>query len=530
MRKLFYTIIIALAFLTASAQAPQYLESPVSEVKIFKTGAQIKKIADYNLKPGNHLLVLRGISAQADLKTVLVSPGPNLKMLSVSAHFTKNPDPRKVPIIKMLEDSLRAVTLRYNLEQNTLKVFDEKLSILAANKKLGTDKGVSAAEIEDALDVYENRLPGILKGRLESQNRLNALDAAKKEAETRLENFRRTNETETYELRIVASANQAINGALEVEYYTPEAGWEPNYDLIADGSGPLRINYRVAMWQSTGENWNNVKMRLFSGNPSLAGNTPHLYPQYLNIYTPAPRPVTATEGRYDKLQRKSEENEDEDLRYDSLMQSIGNADYGTAGIEYNLPDGFTLPGDGGIISAELKRETLPARYRHFSAPKLDRDVFMVALVSDWQSLEILPGEANIYFGGSYVGRTYIDPRVPLDTIPLSLGRDKKVLAFRAAVKEQSKKAVSGSKISEQYVWLITLKNERTTAVEVLVEDQVPLSASAEIEVKVKETGGAIYDPSTGKLSWTLQLAPGESKSMRFGYELRYPKGKILGTL
>ena len=42
-----------------------------------------------------------------------------------------------------------------------------------------------------------------------------------------------------------------------------------------------------------------------------------------------------------------------------------------------------------------------------------------------------------------------------------------------------------------------------------------------------DAGGASVNTDIGVLTWKLDLAPGESKKLRFAYSVKYPKDKVL---
>jgi hypothetical protein len=54
-----------------------------------------------------------------------------------------------------------------------------------------------------------------------------------------------------------------------------------------------------------------------------------------------------------------------------------------------------------------------------------------------------------------------------------------------------------------------------------------LSTNKDIEVELLDNGGAITNNETGVLTWKIELAPGESKKLRFAYTVKYPKDKTL---
>jgi hypothetical protein len=64
-------------------------------------------------------------------------------------------------------------------------------------------------------------------------------------------------------------------------------------------------------------------------------------------------------------------------------------------------------------------------------------------------------------------------------------------------------------------------------VNILLSDQYPLSTNKEIEVELVETSNAAVDKDKASLTWQLTLAPGESKTLRFSYSVKYPKDKTI---
>ena len=50
----------------------------------------------------------------------------------------------------------------------------------------------------------------------------------------------------------------------------------------------------------------------------------------------------------------------------------------------------------------------PATYQYYVTPKLDRDAFLTAQVTNWEQYNLLSGEANLFFEGTYLGKTYLN--------------------------------------------------------------------------------------------------------------------------
>ena len=84
---------------------------------------------------------------------------------------------------------------------------------------------------------------------------------------------------------------------------------------------------------------------------------------------------------------------------------------------------------------QVQEYTIPGLYEYYSIPKLDADAFLTVGLADWGKLNLMSGNANIFFEGAYVGQSYIDANNTKDTLTLSLGRDKKIIVKREQVKD-----------------------------------------------------------------------------------------------
>ena len=139
----------------------------------------------------------------------------------------------------------------------------------------------------------------------------------------------------------------------------------------------------------------------------------------------------------------------------------------------------------------------------------------------------MPGEANIIFEGTYIGRSFIDPASTQDTLNLTLGRDRRVVIKREKVVDYSSVKFLGSNKKQIFTYEITVKNNKKEAIQLLLKDQYPISSSKDIEEELLDSSGAEVNTGTGVLTWKLQLAPGESKKYKLSYSVKYAKDKTV---
>ena len=196
-------------------------------------------------------------------------------------------------------------------------------------------------------------------------------------------------------------------------------------------------------------------------------------------------------------------------------------------VTFSLDIPYDVPSNGKEQQVILKEFSVPAFFKYYSAPKLDKEAYLLAEVSDWEELNLLPGEANIMFEGTYIGKTYIDPNSTQDTLNFTLGRDKRVVVKREKSKDYSSIKFLGTNKKQVFTYDITVKNNKKEKVDMILKDQFPVSTNKEIEVELLESNGAAINNDLGVLTWKLELAAGESKKFRISYSVKYPKDKVL---
>ncbi len=197
------------------------------------------------------------------------------------------------------------------------------------------------------------------------------------------------------------------------------------------------------------------------------------------------------------------------------------------GYEFEIKQPLTLPDGGKTTTTEIARYQLPATYEYRGIPKIDKEAFLVADATDWQKLNLMEGEANVYFDNSFVGKSILDPNAASDTLHFSLGRDQSIRVQRTKVNESSTRRFLGSNQEQTLTWRITVKNTRREAVSITVFDQTPVSRNTGIEVTVEELSGGVRDKDTGIVTWPLQLQAGEQRELVLQYKVKYPKSRRL---
>lgn len=196
-------------------------------------------------------------------------------------------------------------------------------------------------------------------------------------------------------------------------------------------------------------------------------------------------------------------------------------------VTFDIALPYDVPTNGKAQTATLTEYDVPAIFKYYSVPKLDKEVFLLAEVADWEKLNLLPGEANIIFEDTYIGKSFIDPSSTQDTLNLTMGKDKRVVVKREKLKDFSSTKFLGNNKKQVFTYEITVKNNKKDPINILIKDQYPISQNKEVEVELLESNDASVNEEIGVLTWKANIAAGEVKKFKVSYSVKYPKDKTL---
>jgi len=517
------------------------IKSKVKEVTVFLNRAQVTNMARVYVPAGQTMLIFEGLSTKLDKQSLQVSAEGNLTIMAVKHRINYLKSFAKVKRIKQLEDSLQYYQDRIdyvNVEKQVL-VSEEKM--ILTNKQVGSQQqGVTAAKLAEMAQFYRKRLSEIRFSLLKHKKTLVKYNKQLKRLRYQLSVENKNANKPTSEVMVTVSAKAPINANFELNYIVMNAGWRPIYDLRAkDSKSPVQLSYKAEVFQNTGIDWNNVDITLSTGNPSQSGYKPNLNPWYVNIYTYYPRKQKS------KFYNKRKADDKVASKYESRTVLAGKssgagamfgdksktvADFtkvveSTFATKFDISLPYSIPSNGRPQLVDIKNHTMKTIYAHSAVPKLDKDAFLMAQLVDWEKYNLLSGKANIYFEGTFIGETYLNANNTQDTLAISLGRDKRVIIDRKQIKDFSRKKFLGSNIKQTYGYEIALRNTKSTAINITIEEQIPVSKNNKISVELLDAKGAKVDPVTGKITWKLTLKPKETKKLYLKYSIKYPKKK-----
>ncbi len=525
-----------------SAQKQLPLTTQIKAVTVFLNRAQITNVGRGTVETGVTELILEGLPERIDERSVQVRPTGNVVLLSVRYERNFLQNQTKPVDLKRLEDSLQSYNGRIRTLTDLREVLQKEEALLKANENIGgSQTGTTAARLKEVADFYRTRLLAIRKEIQVTDLQLVLLRDRQRQFNSQVNQFR-TDQKANNRVIVAVKASGKAQVGLEVTYLVLNAGWAPMYDVRATGAqGPVQLQYKANVRQNTGVNWDNVQLTLATTNPAEGAQKPELDPTYLAIYQPVVRrtnvkfSVPMVKKDVEVLSDRLEEVVVTGYDEKAAAPSESTSDYTeaistTLAAEFKIGIPFSVPSDGKPHTVDIQQHNLTTAYAHITVPKLDPTVFLVAHLTNWENLNLLPGEANIFLDGTFTGKSFLNPQETRDTLTLSLGRDQNVVVQRDRLKDYQKRSTFGNNIKEQFGYEISLRNTKAQPVTITVEDQIPVSTTSDISVDDIDTNGGRLDKETGKVTWLVTIQPNQTAKRNLRYVVKYPKNKQITGL
>ncbi len=614
-----YLFLIALFVHQANAQTfnEHSLNTTIKEVTVFLQGAQINRAGKTTIPSGKSIILVKSLSPYVDEKSIQVKAEGPFTILSVNHKLNfldQLKKGKKTDSLRLLIDEFDLKIARLNSRQEILR---EKQSLLNENKNLGGfNSGVTLTELEEAMSFYDQALSDLKSEELNNKYLIEESQKLVSKYAKQIADVNTREEKPMGEIEIRVEAKTRIEAEFQISYLVKNAGWFPKYDVrVKDVENPISLDYKANVYQNTGIDWENVKLKFSNGNPNQSGTAPELSAWYLNyarntIYQyndnnvsynaigsvsgrvidengeglPGAKilvkgttvgAVTDLNGNYSitlpnnnsqivisyigymteeisatsstlNVQLQPDLTQLSEVVVRGLSGRVSgvnvqkkNLTYGVSRVEaesittttienqttveFEVPEPYSIKSNGETLSVDLKQFEIPAVYKYYAVPKLDKDAFLIARIYDWDKYNLLEGEANLYFESAYVGRTILNAKALVDTLDISLGRDKSIVVGRTKIDSYSRRRTLGTNKIENRGFEILVRNKKSSVINMTVFDQIPVSVVDNINVSVGNISNGLLAEDTGIVKWELQIPSNEQTKLDLEYEVKYPK-------
>jgi len=532
MKKILFTALLALTLSVFTAEGQEkYITSTVSQVTVFRQGAQLYGELPFSVQSGTVDIVAGGLSPYIDPNSIQVKGEGDFMIMGVNHRNNYLENPAETEVITSLRKKIEALSFKIDDEKTAIDVLLEKELFLKSNYDVVTNKStITPEQLKALLDIYSTNIESVKTAVLKKKRLIRDFEEEKQQLESQLASTVDKSKLPTGEIVVTVTGTKTASGKLKLSYVVMNAGWYPAYDIrVDDISSPASIIYRANIWQNSGIDWKDVKVSLSNASPMTAGALPTLNPWFIDFYQPYEysglNEVVVARGVKSKPAARYEKAED------AVMMEQESAPIPVTVSESNISFSFdvnvpqTILSDGKPEVVELQRLTVPATYSYAATPKLATSAYLMGYITDWDKYNLLPGESNIYFSNTFTGKGYINTAELTDTLPVSLGADNNITIKREKRKDFTSQKLIGANRVETMSFLISVRNNKSQAASVKLRDQIPLSQNSDIIVEAVELTGGNINRITGEIAWDLKVEPRQTKEIILTYSVKHPKDK-----
>ena len=288
------TACLLIIFLFASkASDSKLIQSQIKRAVVYRQGALVSREGDVQLLKGRSTIVYKGLSSKLKPETMQVSAASEGVVIVSVRHkldyLNRSQGGKEIAELMELQ---RSINDSISALRSQKQVYQQEKEIVLANKVIGGDNGLKIADLEQAVVFARKRLMEIEALRRVADQSIYGLKRRLVSVSQQLMEINKTVDLPTSIIEVVVSTASEIKTKLLLNYYVPDAGWDPSYDIrIDEVDDPLKLGYKANVWQDSDEAWDNIVLTLSTGNPALDNNKPELLPYYLtfnNYYRSSP--------------------------------------------------------------------------------------------------------------------------------------------------------------------------------------------------------------------------------------------------
>ena len=577
------TIIAIILFATTvQLTANDTLSSKIKQATVFLRGAQIyRETKTINIKKGISEMIIKDVSPQLDPAQLQATALGNFLILDVQRILEYVVPSANKPVvipkkvqkeIKALQDTMLFINFeKEQINSRLTALTGEKNMILKNRLMQGGGKSDSLPVLIDAMKFYRKKLNEINRLIHKVKRSQHYLTRREAKHSLRLNELRQFNykvakprqvPTTRHHIKVTIYSEVPTTGKIKTNYLVPNAGWIPAYDLRADNvKDPMKVTYKAQVYQNSGEDWDNVKMVLSTYNQNCFTSKPTIgiwrldykiiYPtqkispnkamQFSQNFSSEVALDDFAKSGYTRISETSTAPEVANWSTGSgsinngkiqitkktytPIQELTEVSQSFSNIEFNIKLPYSVKSDGQNKLMVVTQETIDADFYHYMLPRANKNGFLIAKISNWEDLNLLPGKANIYFKHTFVGQTQINPTTMADTMELALGRDMGIYSKRKKLKDKSKELTLSKYTLRTMTFEIELRNNTKAPIVLTLEDQIPITKNEDIKIELLDGGGADHAESTGMLTWKLKLNKGETRKVKFTYTVKFDKDK-----
>lgn len=505
----------------------------VTEATVYLRGAKVTGNSQVKLTKGKNFVRIQDLPIDINVHTLNVKFPKNVDMMSITPQRQtfKPSDPH--PDQDKLYKEKDAINNEMELLNIKIRTLQAEKGILDNNKQIVShDKQTNVEQLKQLTEFYAKKALEIDTQIFQLNQQKGKLQQKVNDINTRLQEIKPMQKILGYDVVLELDSPVEQTAEIFLSYLVDNAGWIPSYDVRAQTlKKSVELTYKGKIYQNTGQDWNNIKLSVSSYRPNLNTQRPILHSMYVMEFQPEvyrPVPMSDAQGRvsnaYQTVEKKERDNYNaEEIAFAEPAAWIATNESHLSVI-YELNKKHTIASSNESQHVLLDKRDIDAEYVYHSVPALTNEVHLLAKIKNWNELNLMGGEAFLFLGDNFVGKTVINSQYANDEFPIALGTDERIVVKRTRLQDESKTKKAGKDEIGIHRYEIVYKNNLTFEITLEILDQLPITQDDRIQITDGQYGNAEHNETSGALLWTYQVAAGKSGKFEFSYKITHPKG------
>jgi len=490
---------ILIPLISTAQKRSREVKADLKHVVVYNSSAEMNYEKEILIYPGKNVITFTDLTTHIAENTINISvSSPEVDIITVTDRIDyikeKKVNNKKV---KELREEVKAIELERGLLSCKIDAYTSERNLLFAGESIGgVSEGVAVDEIIKASNFYQERYYKLTSELFHLQNEAEELVRKARRIGRHIEALSEVVSVHTSEIEITVMSAVLKKTMFKFKFLTTQGGWAPVYDFKYEGPGkPLGFMFRANVFNASGTPWTNVNLKLSTATPIKGFDVPQLEDRRLNKKV----------SHVPKVAFKQIE----------VVNAITT---------YDIQHRYTIPSDAKPYLVDVDAYSMPAEFNYLMIPRLDPFGFLMAKLPNWNHYNLIPGDANIYNLGTYMGKTFLNTYAANDTLSMFLGKDKILHAVREEENTEHPRNFIGNNFLDETKVKITIKSSSSDPISVEVWDQVPVvSAMDKYKLNLSGIGQADYNKAEGLLKWHFTAIPGEPTDINFKYSVKAPK-------
>ena len=530
-----------------SAQQVVHVESSIDRVTVYPGFALVERVIEIPAQQKHHDFIVAvsplPLSSQpSSFQTQVLNESVAVQGLELRSRMSTVANMAQADELETELASLREQMVNVVAAKAGIKLQMEALTNMADYEKSSSSASWGSPEgASERLEFLGKQMAGYDVNLRTNQLLIDRLSREIKDIDLQINGARNNRGYRIREARIHCFAQSLDTPSqIRLTYLVSGASWQPAYDVrISPDMTGVNVNSMGQVQQRTGEDWNQVKLVLSTSMPQIGLNPPDVPLRFVesNFYPSRKPGELSVLGYVEQLAPAA-------ISVGSGLMKEGSEGFSAApmaeAIDYGITTQFLMPGKVDVAkNNEVHRfsiRTIPLEVEpeRYIVPSQSEFTYLRAEVKHIGDSVLLAGTAKIFLGPDYLGESNFPLLRQNDSTMLNLGIDPNLEVEYETLEDfrddpGSFSLLSTSTITRRYRASLRLSPAAQSKITVVVEEGLPRSNSDGVEVEIGELVPSVIDTDEavtkqveqGLYRWSFVLHPGETKAVRWGYELSF---------